>query len=134
MNINAISKDCAVGTSAIFEAYQFVNGAWQKLDTENNNRQLAIGEDKSIWKLDLDGKLYRWTNGVWDLQENQPAIAKNIDVQDSSRMVLSDYTNGCWFYNGVWSNLNKTLCKQTTVDKKYVYALDSEGSIWRMAI
>lgn len=92
----------------------------------------SLGNDGSIWALNMDGKIYAWENSAW---VQRPGIAKSIDVQDASRICISDHINRVYTWTGSdWQEHMDLECAQCSINTNTLYCVDPNNALFKFAL
>jgi hypothetical protein len=125
-----------VGTDKANRLWHCRNGEWRMLP--GRGIRMAIGEDGTIWSVNMTGTLQRWDAGMrrWrvELQGVVNVCAANIDIVWATGKHMQVFTRK----DGKWTAVPGLLTKVACSTNGNVYGIDTagqgvqwDGSIWK---
>ncbi|KAJ6635857.1 Tectonin-1, partial [Pseudolycoriella hygida] len=93
VQIDAISKDRALGVNRVGNIYLWENNAWKQLPGAAT--WAGIGNGGERWVVNKAQQIFRWNHStnVWD---RMPGAAVNIDVQNPGRVIVTNANDKIW--------------------------------------
>jgi len=133
LHISALSRDKMIQLNEDEKIYTAENLIFKDFSpNDRNNWKVAMGEDNEIWKLDPSGFAYRF-NTFKGWQKQIGITGKHIDVQNASRVVITDSEDFVWLWNGkVWTRYADKECAQATVNYNSIFCVDRKERIWKL--
>ncbi|MFI6518117.1 tectonin domain-containing protein [Spirillospora sp. NPDC050679] len=91
--------------------------------------RIAAGSGGEVWIIDPNGAVFRRSSDQW---QRRPGTAADIAVADPDRVVITDPDRNAYMWTGSdWQQLPGAQAASAAIGSRYVYAVDSTGTIRR---